>query len=102
MTAAELLSALASQGITLAVADGNLRCEGVGSDLSEDLVAELRERKAELLSLMTCGQCGIPLVGPIISYWRVLLETGPIYLCSVECVFKAWPWRMEVVDGNCD
>jgi hypothetical protein len=100
MTAAELLSALASQGITLTMADGNLRCEGVGSDLSEDLVAELRERKAELLSLMTCGQCGTPLAGPLNEFWSVLYDTGPIYLCSALCVLRAWPWRMEVADGN--
>ena len=102
MTATELLGELELQGITLAVADGNLRCEGIGSVLSEDLVAELRERKAELLSLMKCGQCWTPLSGPLNKFWRVLLGSGPVYLCSASCAFQAWPWLMGVADGNRD
>jgi hypothetical protein len=100
MTTTELLSELELQGITLAVIDGNLRCEGVGSALSEDLVAELREHKAEIISLMKCGQCGTPLSGPLDQFWRALLDAGPVHLCSAECVFEAWPWRMEVVSDN--
>jgi hypothetical protein len=102
MTTAELLGELELQGITLAVTDRNLCCEGVGPPLSEELAAELRKYKAEILSLMVCGQCGTPLAGPLNKFWRVLLETGPIYLCSAGCVLKAWSWRMEVADGNHD
>jgi hypothetical protein len=49
-----------------------------------------------LLAKMLCGWCKAPLAGPVNSWWRVLLDTGPIYLCSADCVYKAWPWRLEV------
>jgi hypothetical protein len=99
MTTAELLNDLQARGITLVV-DGNLRCQGKKSALTSELLEALREHKAEILSLMKCGWCGTPLGGPVNQWWRVLLDAGPVYLCSASCVFKAWPWRMEVGSGN--
>jgi hypothetical protein len=102
MTAVELLTELELQGVMLFVAGDDLRCEGDGAPLSPQLIKELRERKAEIVCLMKCGQCGTPLSGPINKFWRVLLDTGPVYLCSASCALKAWPWRTEVADGNYD
>jgi hypothetical protein len=100
MTAVELLRELELQGVALLVAGSDLRCEGDGPPLSPQLIKELRERKAEILSLMKCGQCGALLSGQTNNFWRVLLDTGPVYLCSVACVFKAWPWRMAEGGGS--
>jgi hypothetical protein len=89
MTAVELLRELELQGVTLLADGSNLRCEGNGPPLSPKLIKELRERKAEILSLMKCGQCGTLLAGQINRFRRVLLDTGPVYLCSVTCVHQA-------------
>jgi hypothetical protein len=93
MTTTELLDEVQARGITLLVDSGNLRCQGEESSLSLELIKGLRERKAEILSLMQCGWCKVPLAGPVNSWWRVLLDSGPIYLCSASCVHQAWPWR---------
>ena len=96
MTVSELLNEVQARGITLVVDSGSLRCWGEESALTPELIKELREHKAEIISLMKCGQCGTLLSGPLSSWWRVLLDSGPIYLCSVSCVFEAYPWRLEV------
>jgi hypothetical protein len=103
MTLPELLTELQCRGISL-VRDGDqVRCEGKGDSLPLELLQEVRERRAEILeSLGRCGWCKAPLAGPVSDYWRVVHDGGVSYLCSASCVFKAWPWRMEVADGNRD
>ena len=97
---AELLDELQTKGITL-VADGDkLYYRGDKGSLTPEVIAELRAHKSEILFLMKCGQCGIPVVGPISRYWRVLLGSGPVYLCSAECAYRTWPWTMEVSSDN--
>ena len=93
MTVSDLLSEVQARDVTIVVDSGNLRCQGEESSLTPALIEELREHKAEIISLMKCGQCGTPLAGPVGEWWRVLLDAGPIYLCSASCVFKPWPWR---------
>jgi hypothetical protein len=100
MTAIELLELVESRGVNLAVEGAELYCEGEVSVLTPELIEELRGHKSEILFLMRCGQCETPLAGPLNKFWRVLLDTGLVYLCSTSCVFKAWPWRMEVADDN--
>jgi hypothetical protein len=96
----ELLNQVHAKGIILTVDGDKLHYKGNKSALAPELIEELREHKAEIIALMKCGQCGSLLVGPISSYWRVLLDPVPVYLCSAECVFKAWPWGMEVTNDN--
>jgi TubC N-terminal docking domain len=100
MTVSELLNEVEARGITLVVDRGNLRCRGEESSLTPELIEELRERKTEIISLMKCGQCGTVLSGQINKFWRVLLDSGVTYLCRGECVFKAYPWKMEVRHDN--
>ena len=95
MTASDLLSEVEAKGIILTVDGGNLHYQGSKSALTPELIAELRAHKARIISLMKCGQCGTLLSRPLNSCWRALLDSGPTYLCSASCVFKAWPWRME-------
>jgi TubC N-terminal docking domain len=102
MTVSKLLSELEERSALL-VRDGDkLLCKGNGGPLPADLLEELRDHKAEILSLMKCGQCGTPVTGPLNKYWRVLLDAGAVYLCSVPCVQRAWPWKMEVGHDNRD
>ena len=89
---AELLNELQTKGITLTVDGDKLHYKGPRGALTPELIEGLRERKAEIISLMQCGWCKVPLAGPVNSWWRVLLASGPIYLCSAACAFKAWPW----------
>ncbi len=96
---AELLNELRTKDITLTVDCDKLHYKGNKSALTPELIERLRKHKAEILSLIVCGQCGTPLAGPLNKFWRVLYSTGPIYLCSALCVLKAWPWQ-EVADGN--
>ena len=102
MTANELLSEVEAKGIILTVDGGSLHYQGSKSALTPELIAELQAHKARIISLMKCGQCGALLSGLLNGWWRVLLDSGPIYLCSASCVFKAWPWRREVADDNRD
>jgi hypothetical protein len=95
MTANDLLSEVEAKGIILTVDGGSLHYQGSKSALTPDLIAELQAHKARIISLMKCDQCDTLLSRPLKSCWRVLLDSGPIYLCSASCVFKAWPWRME-------
>lgn len=97
---AELLNELQTKGITLTVDCDKLHYKGNKSALTPELIEGLRKHKTEILSLMACGHCGTPLAGPLSQFWRVLLETGPVYLCSASCAFQAWSWRMEVANGN--
>jgi hypothetical protein len=53
MTPAELVADLNSKGITVAVNGDKLRCKGRESDLTPELLETLRERKAELIALLT-------------------------------------------------
>jgi hypothetical protein len=99
---AELLNELQTKGITLTVDCDKLHYKGNKSALTPELIEGLREHKAEILLLMKCGQCGTPLAGPVNKWWCVLLDAGPIYLCSASCALKAWPWRMEVADDHRD
>jgi hypothetical protein len=96
MTVSQLLSALEVRGVSLVRDEDRLVCVGTGPPLPADLLEELRCHKNEVLSLLKCGRCGTPLAGPVNKWWRVLLDSGPIYLCSASCVHQAWPWRMEV------
>ena len=96
MTVSQLLSTLEVRGVSLVRDEDRLVCAGIGPRLPADLLEELRCRKNEILSLLKCGQCRRPLAGPINKWWRVLLDSGSVYLCSASCVHQAWPWRMEV------
>jgi hypothetical protein len=100
MTINELLNEVQAKGIILTVDDGSLHYQGNKSVLTPELIGELRVNKVEIISLMKCGQCGTLLSGPLNKWWRVLLDAGPVYLCSASCVFEAWPWRMEVAHGD--
>jgi hypothetical protein len=99
---AKLLNEVQVKGITLTVDGDKLHYKGNKSALTPELIAELREHKAEILSLMKCGKCGTPLAGPVDQCWRVLLSTGAVYLCTAACVLDAYPWRMEVANDNCN
>jgi hypothetical protein len=94
MTAIDFLSEVQARGITLVVDGDNLRCQGDNAALTPDLIAELREHKTEILSLMICGQCRTPLTGPVNKLWRVMNDGETTYLCSPRCVHQAWPWRL--------
>jgi hypothetical protein len=103
MTLSELLTELQCRGISLVQAGDKVRCEGKGAPLPQELLQELQKHQAELLeSLARCGWCKAPLPGPVGDHWRVVHDAGVSYLCSASCVFKAWPWRMGVADGNRD
>jgi TubC N-terminal docking domain len=94
---AELLNQVQAKGIILTVDGDKLHYQGNKSALTPELIEELREHKAEIISLMKCAQCGTLLSGPLNSWWRVLHDTGAVYLCSASCVLKAWPWRDEAM-----
>jgi hypothetical protein len=92
----ELLNQVQAKGVILTVDGDKLHYKGNKSALTPELIAELREHKTKIISLMKCGQCGTLLSGPLNKWWRVLLDSGPIYLCSASCVLEAYPWRLEV------
>jgi hypothetical protein len=94
MTAVDLLNEVQARGITLVVGGGNLRCQGENAALTPELITELRDYKAEILSLLICGQCRSPLTGPVNKLWRVLNGGEATYLCSAQCAFEAYPWRL--------
>jgi hypothetical protein len=90
MRAAERLEQVQSIGVRIEIDGDMIRCRGGGSRPSE-LIRELRECKDEILSLMVCGECGIPIAGQVNKFWRVLNGGDPTYLCSAECVFRCLP-----------
>jgi hypothetical protein len=75
MTITELLNEVEARGITLLVDESRLHYQGNKSALRPEIINALKERKTEILALMTCGQCGTLLSGPINKFWRVLLST---------------------------
>jgi hypothetical protein len=96
MIVTELLEEARSKEIFIMVDGDNIRCQGPESSLTPELIEGLREYKADILSLMLCGQCGTPLGGPVHKLWRVLYDGGASYLCSPLCVHQAYPWKEEV------
>ena len=95
MTASELLGEVQAKGITLLVDSDNLRCQGQESVLTPQLIAELREHKAEIICLMRCGKCQSPLVGAINKWWQIIDGDQTSYLCSALCAHQAYPWKLE-------
>jgi hypothetical protein len=100
MRATQVLDEVQAKGVTLVVDGNNLRCKGSKAVVTPQLIAELREHKSEILSLAKCGRCRAPLAGPVNKFWRVLNDGQSTYLCSAECVFGAYPWRLEVAHDN--
>jgi|SRR5919106_3403971 hypothetical protein len=94
MTATEVLDEVHAKGVALVVDGNNIRCKGDKAAVTPELTAVLKEHKSEILSLMKCGRCHAPLSGTINKLWRVLDGSKPIYLCSAECVFSAYPWKL--------
>jgi TubC N-terminal docking domain len=90
-----LLDEVQAKGIVLAVHDSAIHYQGPESALTPALIGRLKEHKAEIISLMKCGQCGTLLSGPLNKWWRILDNGRCTYLCSASCVFEAWPWRMD-------
>jgi hypothetical protein len=93
---AELLNEVQAKGIILIREGDALHYQGQESSLTPALIGQLRERKQEIISLLKCGWCRKPLSGAINQWWRILLNAGPLYLCSASCVHESYPWRLEV------
>ena len=91
-----LLDEVQAKGIALAVRDGTIHYYGPESALTPALIGRLKEHKAEIISLMKCGQCGTLLSGPLNKWWRILDNGQCTYFCSASCVFEVYPWRLEV------
>jgi len=72
MSASTLLTRLKEAGVTVAVADGQLKLKGPKSVLNEDVLTELRAIKAELIKLLSAASTSD--AASTIAEWRAAIN----------------------------
>lgn len=88
MSAPAILSRLKQAGISVAVADGQLKLRGPKAALSEEVLSELRERKAELMAPAQIAEwrAAIEQVEPAAADWQRLKRASLGFLNTPDAL----------------
>lgn len=99
MTPAELLRQVEQAGLKISLLEGNLKLEGATQNIAPELVAQLREHKAELLTWLGQRAASFPLTALQQAYYRgrsPLFDGGGVANQVYHEVEGCWqPERLE-------